>query len=273
MMKYYLQYWEKPNHRGEHFFMNSSGTPIDVYCSAMLAASEHGLETTGAIEKQGEGIVVDPLINVLSIEPGNEISNNLDIIKGLDENGELRSTLLFIPAANGAIKLSVESPSGPAEIFVQTDHRGSISYNCSGYSEAPPVTEDDEHPVSVWLTHGKTGISSETIAKTLFPEIANKHPQIIRGNYDGGHPHDPSDFIRCQGFFEAVPGSRDRLGEMSGVSPQWAALVENWEQIEDLLEEDLAHDSNRAPETYKFMRQVLSTVEDDGDGPSFNFRM
>jgi hypothetical protein len=101
------------------------------------------------------------------------------------------------------------------------------------------MTDTTAERLNRWYMRGKTGLSSETIAKKMmgYPLGRPSHP------YDGG------DFARCEGLLDAVPEFRARLGEMAGISPYWAALVPRWEDI------------RRAPDKYKLMRSILDPIE------------
>lgn len=73
-----------------------------------------------------------------------------------------------------------------------------------------------------WLEVGERGSSSNAMCKVIFglPESAGI-----------SHPLDPSDFRRCVLFMEKT-GGRIGLHKMSDVSPEWAALVARWSEIE-----------------------------------------
>lgn len=75
-----------------------------------------------------------------------------------------------------------------------------------------------------WLAGGERGVSSNTIFEVLTG---------IKATNDRGrcHPWDPADFRRCELLLEQVPELRGQFHRMSGVSPQWEALVEAWYRI------------------------------------------
>lgn len=81
--------------------------------------------------------------------------------------------------------------------------------------------------VNRWLKTGERGTSSETIVEVMTG--LNLTGQRRR------HPSDPSDFNRCVMLLAAVPDFKPRMHEMNAVSTQWAALVEHWAELVDLL--------------------------------------
>jgi hypothetical protein len=77
-----------------------------------------------------------------------------------------------------------------------------------------------------WLANGERGLSSNTMA-TILSEM-----RCMTGTWmPNQHPHDPSDFIRCEKLLQRVPEFALRFNLMKSVSPQWKVLVENWEAI------------------------------------------
>jgi len=83
-----------------------------------------------------------------------------------------------------------------------------------------------------WRLHGEHGISSEAIADRL--EYGATASRWRRSNY----PHDPSDFRRCERLLRAAPAMRDDLPQMAVEGPEWAALVQHWDDVVALIEAD-----------------------------------
>ena len=111
-----------------------------------------------------------------------------------------------------------------------------------------------------WLAHGDTGMSSESMAFWIaFDEpVDDLH----------AHPHDPDDLDRCLQLLEAAPEMRPLLGKMASVSPVWAALVGQWEQItlSHMDEVGLGWSKARsAPKTYALMRKVIASADSHCD--------
>lgn len=104
--------------------------------------------------------------------------------------------------------------------------------------------------LAAWLASHDTGISSHTMAAVMYQD----------GPYRGApekwcHPWDSADFGRCHRFLEAVPGSRDLLPKMAEVSPQWKALVEHWDELTALFQEESP--TRRCPKLYARMKELI----------------
>lgn len=110
-----------------------------------------------------------------------------------------------------------------------------------------------------WLANGETGISSKTMAFWLAFDIKME---------DGCHPWDPADFDRCLKLLEWVPEMRTQLYRMKEISPQWAALVTRWSDIECSHLEEAGigwWKARSAPKTYELMKSVLRTADEVSD--------
>ena len=101
-----------------------------------------------------------------------------------------------------------------------------------------------------WLATGDRGISSEAIASQL------TSINIVESCWFSTHPRDPSDFGRCMRLLDAVPEFRPRLKEMAEVSPVWAALVKQWDELESLYKEEFP--TGKAPKLYDRMQKIES---------------
>lgn len=101
-----------------------------------------------------------------------------------------------------------------------------------------------------WLRSGNVGLSSKAIASKM------TGINFVKTEIWGlPHPSDPSDFKRCVDLLIAVPEFKDRLDEMKEVSPTWAALVDNWDELERLLLEESAI-GPLAPNLYSRMKEL-----------------
>ena len=98
--------------------------------------------------------------------------------------------------------------------------------------------EQARHPnISIdavrWLAVGERGVSSNSIFSHLTGIDA------LSGSGLMDHPYDVGDFRRCRLLLEQVPELFQEFEQMSGVSPQWAALVEAWPAICAAMDEEL----------------------------------
>ena len=110
---------------------------------------------------------------------------------------------------------------------------------------------DNTHPgLIAWIRSGERGLSSEAIVDHLA-----RHPLAsARGRIS--HPYDPADLRRCVLLLDAVPTLRPLMPRMADVSPEWAALVARWDELEDSLRREMAV-GYAATDTYTLMRSVL----------------
>jgi hypothetical protein len=111
----------------------------------------------------------------------------------------------------------------------------------------PRATADGD--VIGWLTNGDTGISSETIWSVLTGR------RISRAHWRADIPQDPDDFGRCYRLLKIAPSWREHLSEVAAKYPEWTRLVEAWDELTALYEEELP--SGRAPRLYARMRQLI----------------
>lgn len=112
-----------------------------------------------------------------------------------------------------------------------------------------------------WLASGERGLSSEQIVITLTGESWWAGSRYSTGS---DHPHDPADLRRCMKLLDAVHLARASLPVMRSVSPQWATLVDHWDELTSLLTEEVpdilgrARDNGgRAPRTFARMQELL----------------
>ena len=82
----------------------------------------------------------------------------------------------------------------------------------------------------VWLQSDATGLSS----KCLLAETMNVHVGPPGHLGVKNYPHDADDFGRCIGLLDAEPEIRGKLGVMADCGPQWAAIVQRWDELERL---------------------------------------
>ena len=106
-----------------------------------------------------------------------------------------------------------------------------------------------------WLDNGERGISSETIFQTLSGRvIRKKNSQALKHQDKGCHPHDPDDFKRCYMLLKAIPEWKDDLYKLKDLSKEWNNLVDNWDVLTDMLEEQLSSKQNNG--MYELMEKL-----------------
>lgn len=95
-----------------------------------------------------------------------------------------------------------------------------------------------------WLASDDTGASSMALAHHLCGV------GLGPGRDRAAIPWDASDFGRCHRFFLAVPKARQDLPKMRDVSPTWARLVDAWDNLTALYEQN-------SPEFQQQLNQVI----------------
>ena len=94
-------------------------------------------------------------------------------------------------------------------------------------------------------TNGRTG------SKTMLNHILGK--EVIQNPYQSP-PSDPDDFKRCYLLLKAVPQLKTDLHKLKALSPTWSNLVDNWDKLTEMLEEQLR--TKKANGMYEFMKSL-----------------
>lgn len=105
-----------------------------------------------------------------------------------------------------------------------------------------------------WLSFGERGTSSEAIVSFL-----------VHGYEPRRHstPLDPMDFRRCELLLRHVPALRSVFPRMASASPEWARLVEHWDEIKATLEAEVPgiwepHPRGHAPRATALIRMIVA---------------
>ena len=102
-----------------------------------------------------------------------------------------------------------------------------------------------------WIANKETGISSLTIWAVMMDavDLNNKDSQA---DYDV--PYDPDDFRRCRELLDYIPEWRERLPEVAEKFSEWKPLVENWNKLDTLYDEEAP--SGSAPNLYTLLDKL-----------------
>lgn len=100
-----------------------------------------------------------------------------------------------------------------------------------------------------WLIYGERGISSEAMCAVFLGQKPSAKWMAF-----GNHPKDPDDFKRCSDLLKTVPKAKDYMYKIAQISSVWKNLINNWDELEELLEEELP--KGIAPKLYKRMQQL-----------------
>lgn len=107
-----------------------------------------------------------------------------------------------------------------------------------------------------WLRDGERGASSEAI----FAHLTG----VNIGQFGTFYiPVDSGDFRRCRLLLEAVPAFAADFKRMSEVSPSWATLVSNWDELCASMDEEHSNwriGQGGCPITYRKLNEVLDRI-------------
>lgn len=99
-----------------------------------------------------------------------------------------------------------------------------------------------------WLLTGEVGQSSKTMAVVIALDEIPKRPS---------YPHDAGDFRRCLQLLETAPEMRALLYKMKAISIGWERLIDNWEKIEELYQQENGIVKNM-PKTHALIRELTA---------------
>ncbi|MER5000350.1 hypothetical protein KDV89_12595 [Providencia stuartii] len=100
--------------------------------------------------------------------------------------------------------------------------------------------------LTAWLASDDVGASSRYMASVL-------SGQFSAPNH---YPLDGADLGRCIRLLVAVPELASQLHEMKARSPQWSAVVDNWDKWKAL------HDADEGKKLYQEMKLTYESLRD-----------
>lgn len=126
-----------------------------------------------------------------------------------------------------AISSEVEKqiPGIPAEPRYMNAIIKAANLVCSEFKK-PLVKASDGMGLTAWLASDDVGASSKYMAAVL-------SGQFSAPNH---YPWDGADLGRCIRLLVAVPELASQLHEMKACSPQWSAVIDNWDKWKALYE-------------------------------------
>ncbi len=123
-----------------------------------------------------------------------------------------------------------------------------------------PVNSDAESKSEVenakwWAANGEHGMSSKTMFNHL--SLTLHGFPLLETDYLCA-PSDPDDFSRCYKLLQAVPQWKARLAELKALSPVWEKLVNNWEKLTAMYEQNVKEDwkNHKKIGMYEFMQTL-----------------
>lgn len=145
----------------------------------------------------------------------------------------------------------IDYPIGLGVFIIMSNHFSDKHKNCPKTWEEPqidPAISITREKANWWMRNGERGVSSETIWQTL----DDRGISLTLPN----HPLDPSDFKRCYLLLKAIPEWKLKLYLMKEVSPVWSRLVDNWDKLTEMLEEELSTKVSNGIKMYTFMKEL-----------------
>lgn len=220
-------------------------------------AVTHMVKAMDKVSRNLPGATIEDLPGPVCLHWPKSMGPGVAIIEreGHTTNHKLPSHDAFFLPAYSVVRLKPKTGPGVA-LSVAASGAYTVAQGYDAEVVAPLTPQPGDSPLKVagldWLRNGRVGASSYTLCVALTGAI---DPQREDG-YD--NPWDPADFGRCDKFFKAVPEARAKIAAMSAVSPQWAALVPIWDELETLYNGDKA--LGMSGQLYDRMRAVLDPV-------------
>jgi hypothetical protein len=161
---------------------------------------------------------------------------------------------LFCFNCGTSYKMNLPQPVTMAAALMtqfEKDHKG-----CKPTWKEPTTrgVKTEEENANWWAVNGEHGISSKTMFNRL---IYGLNVRPLTNSYQGT-PSDPDDFKRCYKLIQAVPQWKNRLGELKSLSPVWSKLVDNWDKLTEMYEQNVREDWKNYKKVgmYEFMKSL-----------------
>ena len=216
------------------------GMPVSAWLACAQAIDKAGLDSGALFDAQALVLVEGGL--------GIDASSSARCAALPTEHG----LAVLMPAGTQA---SVEREGGRAlRLLAALDG----SFECAGGPNTIPFREPQgdqglDPAAAEWLRSGERGRSAEELCRLFFGA-----PQVAGFPDDHPHPMDPSDLRRCALFLSAT-STHGRIQEAASLSPQWAALVERWDELTSLLAQEAP--SGSCPRCYEAMNQAIERAQ------------
>lgn len=112
-----------------------------------------------------------------------------------------------------------------------------------------------------WLVGPGTGRSSMTIFC------------YMEGlDYNGSHPLDPDDLLRCIKLLDIAPKYRERLPQMKELSPIWSRMIDRWDNLENLCRQwNLSQMGYFYHECYAIMKECINPQPEENKQTVWKF--
>lgn len=164
----------------------------------------------------------------------------------------IRNEKLFCNNCGGSFALNL--PIGVNEMTQKIKAFELLHKDCPKTWQEPTtaIGDDIDAKINFWIQHGERGISSETIVEVLTGR------KLVK--YYKSHPHDPDDFSRCYKLLKMIPELKDSLPLMKSQSKAWSNLVDNWDRLTEMYEENVRTQWKNAKQIgmYELMQECIN---------------
>jgi hypothetical protein len=163
---------------------------------------------------------------------------------------------LFCFNCGTSYKMNLPQPATMASAMMiqfDKDHK-----NCKPTWKEPITTTNgktEEENANWWAINGEHGISSKTMFNYL---VKGLNVRTLPNSFGQCTPSDPDDFKRCYKLIKAVPQWKERLHELKVLSPVWSRLVDNWDKLTGMYEQNVREDWKNYKKVgmYEFMKSL-----------------
>lgn len=146
------------------------------------------------------------------------------LAKGMPKSAVVSPRIAMLAGANLATGPAEDMAALEAELAPQALARARQQYAGRGLSEAAVR----------WLGVGQRGLSSEA----MFAHLSGVLPVESNTRRLSAYPDDADSLARCRLLLEEVPELAPRLQKMAEVSGHWAAVVQQWHTLCNIMDED-----------------------------------
>lgn len=129
--------------------------------------------------------------------------------------------------------------------------------NCSP-TWKEPVNSDADKKTELenavwWIEWGEHGSSSKVMFNHLVRGV-----KISADSVRHHHPCDADDFKRCYKLLQTIPQIKERLADLKPLSKQWEKLVDNWDKLTEMFEQNVKEDwkNDKQIGMYEFMKSL-----------------
>ena len=152
----------------------------------------------------------------VGVTSGNELMEDISKIKGYGKVKIVEGTRFLWVACFEC------HANGPRDRY-KTEEEATAAWN----KRAGEMNDRDKRVIE-WFASGDSGVSGETLCACFYGMLSKKKYKH--------HPGDPGDFGRCKRFLELLfPEDKTAVLQAAAqLSPEWKALVENWDYLESI---------------------------------------